>query len=192
MQNQKGSETTEKSTTVLEISSSGRKSFDNQLKEKYESFWLYPESHSWRLYQHITLRGVLTGSTIGFVGAIPFAILRRKGQILETVGRATLRGAVGTGALMGIVAAERLYHLDAEGIADRAYRISYNWGQTKWDYLGLDGALLGMAFLRRQFGGILPATSVGIALGTLFYIGLAVASREPKAPKPETPVAVES
>jgi len=131
----------------------------------------------------------LTGSTIGFLGSVPFAMLRRKGQILETVGRATFRGTLIGGTLTGLIGAERWYHLDTEGIADRAYRISYNWGQTKWDYIGLDGALLGMAFLRRQFGGVFAASSIGIALGTLFYIGLAVASREPKAPKSETPEA---
>ncbi|OXA59300.1 uncharacterized protein LOC110842852 [Folsomia candida] len=137
------------------------------LQQKYESFWLYPESHPWRLAQHITLRGVFAGATLALVGAVPFAIARRRGRILASVGKIAFRGAAVGGVLMGLTAAERHYSLEKVGIEDRAYRISYNWGQTKWDYIALDGALLAGFLLRKPFGGVLPAASVGIGLATL-------------------------
>jgi hypothetical protein len=117
------------------------------VKEKYESFWLYPESHPWRLAQHITLRGIFLGANLGFLGGIPFTLLKRRGRVLTSLGTITFRGAAVGGILCAAVSMNRLYSFDKVGIEDRSYRISYNWGQTRWDYY----AYTGKSFLSRPY-----------------------------------------
>jgi hypothetical protein len=157
-------------TTNVEKTQSpgGLKGLDLKLKEKYESFWLYHPGHPSRLPQHIVARGLIMGSTIGFLGAVPYAMIKKKG--IQSIGRITLRGTTIGCVLLAAAAAERMIHLDMEGIADRSYRIAHNWGQTKWDYFTLDGALVGAVLLRRSMGGALPAAAVGAALGSLAWM----------------------
>jgi len=58
---------------------------------------------------------------------------------MKSLGKVSLRGGIIGGTMLGLVAAERLYHLDSDGIGDRSYRLAYNWAQTKWDWIALDG-----------------------------------------------------
>lgn len=69
---------------------------------------------------------------------------------MASVGKIAFRGAAVGGVLMGLTAAERHYSLEKVGIEDRAYRISYNWGQTKWDYIALDGGILTFILMHMQ------------------------------------------
>jgi len=106
---------------------------DKKAQKAFESFWLYPESHPWRLAQHITLRGVWSGATLGLIGSVPYTLIRSTGSVTVTgIGRAALRGAAGGGLLLGLIATERWMHLPPVGVSDRAYRLSYNWGQNRW------------------------------------------------------------
>lgn len=83
------------------------------------------------------------------------------------------------------VAAERLHSLPADGVADRAYRLWFNAGQSRVDRSSAVGAAVGgtsiMLWVAGQGTGgvaLLPAAAVamGFGLGTVAGVGMEVAT----------------